>query len=131
MKKLKKHYDMLGYICDAQYGIPTRCPFGGEIKTDVSPNPKYRHDFDTLPGSRYFTCKNYEQSPSSPSSSRYYRRPPPSSPLQTSLSESFPSLDYPSSYLFSFRPPSHSIPSEFFSLSFVLTVDFGYGIEFG
>ncbi|KAL0802362.1 hypothetical protein Bca101_057538 [Brassica carinata] len=60
MKKLKKHYDMLGYICDAQYGIPTRCPCGGDIKTDVSPDPKYRHDFDTLPGSRYFTCKNYE-----------------------------------------------------------------------
>ncbi|KAL0790728.1 hypothetical protein Bca101_006974 [Brassica carinata] len=60
MKKHKKHYDMLGYICDAQYGIPTRCPCGGEIKTDVSPNPKYRHDFDTLPGSRYFTYKNYE-----------------------------------------------------------------------
>ncbi|CDY46457.1 BnaA08g06510D [Brassica napus] len=60
MKKHKKHYDMLGYICDAQYGIPTRCPCGGEIKTDVSPNPKYRHDFDTFPGSRYFTCKNYE-----------------------------------------------------------------------
>ncbi|CAH8340280.1 unnamed protein product [Eruca vesicaria subsp. sativa] len=60
MKKLKKHYDMIGYICDAQYGIPTRCPCGGEIKTDVSPNPKYRHDFDTLPGSRYFTYKKYE-----------------------------------------------------------------------
>ncbi|KAG2321999.1 hypothetical protein Bca52824_015212 [Brassica carinata] len=29
-------------------------------ETDVTPNPKYRHDFDTLPGSRYFTCKNYE-----------------------------------------------------------------------
>ncbi|KAG2300113.1 hypothetical protein Bca52824_036585 [Brassica carinata] len=60
MKKHKKHYDMLGYICDAQYGIPTRCPCGGDIQTDVTPNPKYRHDFDTLPGSRCFTCKNYE-----------------------------------------------------------------------
>ncbi|KAG2305329.1 hypothetical protein Bca52824_033980 [Brassica carinata] len=60
MKKHKEHYDMLGYICDAQDGIPTRCPCGGEIKTDVSPNPKYRYDFDTSPGSRYFTCKNYE-----------------------------------------------------------------------
>ncbi|KAG2307170.1 hypothetical protein Bca52824_026918 [Brassica carinata] len=60
MKKHKEHYDMLGYICDAQDGNPTRCPCGGEIKTDVSPNPKYRHDLDTFPGSRYFTCKNYE-----------------------------------------------------------------------
>ncbi|KAL0683448.1 hypothetical protein Bca4012_050296 [Brassica carinata] len=60
MKKLKKHYNMLGFVCDAQYGIPTRCPCGGEIMTNVSPTPKYKSDFDTLPGSRYFTCKNYE-----------------------------------------------------------------------
>ncbi|KAF3527206.1 hypothetical protein DY000_02036875 [Brassica cretica] len=60
MKKLKKHYDMLGFVCDAQYGIPTRCPCGGEIMTNVSPILKYKSDFDTLPGSRYFTCKNYE-----------------------------------------------------------------------
>ncbi|CAH8320845.1 unnamed protein product [Eruca vesicaria subsp. sativa] len=50
MKKLKEHYDMLGYICAAQYGIPTRCPCGGEIKIDVSP----------IRMSRYFTCKKYE-----------------------------------------------------------------------
>ncbi|KAF3522281.1 hypothetical protein F2Q69_00047095 [Brassica cretica] len=61
MKKLKKHYDMLGFICDAQYGIPTRSPCGSEIMTNVSPTPKYKSDFDTLPGSRYFTCKNYER----------------------------------------------------------------------
>ncbi|KAG5388558.1 hypothetical protein IGI04_030099 [Brassica rapa subsp. trilocularis] len=60
MKRLKKHYDMLGFVADAQYGIPTRCPCGGEIMTNVSPTPKYKSDFDTLPGSRYFTCKNYE-----------------------------------------------------------------------
>ncbi|CAG7862745.1 unnamed protein product [Brassica rapa] len=60
MKKMKKHYDMLGFVADAQYGIPTRCPCGGEIMTNVSPTPKYKSDFDTLPGSRYFTCKNYE-----------------------------------------------------------------------
>ncbi|KAF8105954.1 hypothetical protein N665_0150s0004 [Sinapis alba] len=58
MKKLKQHYDMLGFVADAQYGIPTRCPCEGEIKQDVSPNPKYLLDFDTLPGRRYFTCKN-------------------------------------------------------------------------
>ncbi|KAF2598679.1 hypothetical protein F2Q68_00009020 [Brassica cretica] len=60
MKKLKKHYDMLRFVCDAQYGIPTCCPCGGEIMTNVSPTPKYKSDFDTLPRSRYFTCKNYE-----------------------------------------------------------------------
>ncbi|CAG7894376.1 unnamed protein product [Brassica rapa] len=60
MKRLKKHYDMLGFVADAQYGIPTRCPCGGEIMTNVSPTPKYKSDFDTLPGSRYFTCKNHE-----------------------------------------------------------------------
>ncbi|WZZ58787.1 hypothetical protein YC2023_058894 [Brassica napus] len=60
MKRLKKHYDMLGFVADAQYGIPTHCPCGGEIMTNVSPTPKYKSDFDTLPGSRYFTCKNYE-----------------------------------------------------------------------
>ncbi|WZZ15756.1 hypothetical protein YC2023_108845 [Brassica napus] len=60
MKKLKKHYDMLGFVADAQNGIPTCCPCGGEIMTNVSPTPKYKSDFDTLPGSRYFTCKNYE-----------------------------------------------------------------------
>ena len=49
MKKLKKHYDMLGFVCDAQYGIPTRWPCGGEIMTNVSPTPKYKSDFDTLP----------------------------------------------------------------------------------
>ncbi|KAL0833779.1 hypothetical protein Bca101_085668 [Brassica carinata] len=52
MKKLKKHYDMLGFVCDAQYGIPTRCPCGGEIMTNVSLILKYKSDFDTLRGSR-------------------------------------------------------------------------------
>ncbi|KAF3569765.1 hypothetical protein F2Q69_00060164 [Brassica cretica] len=43
---------MLGFVYDAQYGIPTRCPCGGEIMMNVSPTPKYKSDFDTLPGSR-------------------------------------------------------------------------------
>ncbi|WZZ41254.1 hypothetical protein YC2023_037513 [Brassica napus] len=60
MKRLKKHYDMLGFVADAQYGISTRCPCGGEIMTNVSPTSKYKSDSDTLSGSRYFTCKNYE-----------------------------------------------------------------------
>ncbi|KAG2314479.1 hypothetical protein Bca4012_065171 [Brassica carinata] len=35
-------------------------PCGGEIMTNVSPVLKYKSDFDTFTGSRYFTCKNYE-----------------------------------------------------------------------
>ncbi|KAF3521103.1 hypothetical protein DY000_02062855 [Brassica cretica] len=34
----------------------TRCPCGGEIMTNVSPTPKYKSDFDTLPGSRTMGC---------------------------------------------------------------------------
>ncbi|KAF8100681.1 hypothetical protein N665_0218s0019 [Sinapis alba] len=60
MKKLKQHYDMLGFPADVQYGIPTRYPCGGEIKQDVSPNPKYPSDIDTILGRRYFTCKKFE-----------------------------------------------------------------------
>ncbi|KAL0725954.1 hypothetical protein Bca4012_040553 [Brassica carinata] len=75
MKKLKKHYDMLGFICDAQYGIPTRCPCGGEIMQDVSPNPKYPSDFDTLPGSRYFTCKKYETMLNVQDDGMHFRQP--------------------------------------------------------
>nr|VDD54827.1 unnamed protein product [Brassica oleracea] len=60
MEELKNHYDMIGFIADAQYGIPTRCPCGGEIMKDASPNPKYPSDFDTLPGRRYLTCKRYK-----------------------------------------------------------------------
>ncbi|KAF8081116.1 hypothetical protein N665_0906s0005 [Sinapis alba] len=60
MKKLKQHYDMLGFVPNAQYGILTRCPCGGEIKQDVSLDPKYLSYFDTLPRRRYFTCKKFE-----------------------------------------------------------------------
>ncbi|XP_048621496.1 uncharacterized protein LOC106414072 [Brassica napus] len=60
MEELKNHYDMIGFIADAQYGIPTRCPCGGEIMKDASPNPKYPSDFDTLPGRRYLSCKRYK-----------------------------------------------------------------------
>ncbi|KAF8109158.1 hypothetical protein N665_0102s0066 [Sinapis alba] len=60
MKKLKKHFNMLGFVVDAQYGFPTRCPCGGEIMEDAFPNPKYPSNFDTLLGSRYFTCKSFK-----------------------------------------------------------------------
>ncbi|CAH8354886.1 unnamed protein product [Eruca vesicaria subsp. sativa] len=61
MKRLKQHYDRLGFTVDAQYVIPTCCPCGDEIKHDVVLNAKYPSYFDTLPGRRYFTCKSYER----------------------------------------------------------------------
>ena len=60
MKALKRHNDMLGFVADAQYGIPTKCPCGGGIIPEVSPCNKFPNDFDTQPGRRYFTCKNFE-----------------------------------------------------------------------
>ncbi|KAF3546073.1 hypothetical protein DY000_02008562 [Brassica cretica] len=59
MKKLKKHYDMLRFVADAQYGIPTCCPCGGEIMTTVSPTPKYKSDFHTLSGSETVLYSGY------------------------------------------------------------------------
>ncbi|KAL0701070.1 hypothetical protein Bca4012_057192 [Brassica carinata] len=41
-------------------GISTRCPCGGDIQTDITLPPKYRHDFDTHPGLRFFTRMKYE-----------------------------------------------------------------------
>ncbi|KAL0707901.1 hypothetical protein Bca4012_074327 [Brassica carinata] len=26
MKRQKEYYNMVGYVCDSEYGIPTRCP---------------------------------------------------------------------------------------------------------
>ncbi|KAF3539199.1 hypothetical protein Bca4012_051354 [Brassica carinata] len=60
MKALKTHNDMLGFVADVESGIPTRCPCGGRIINEVSRDPKYRTDFDTLPGTKYFTCINFE-----------------------------------------------------------------------
>ncbi|KAL0898683.1 hypothetical protein Bca101_082644 [Brassica carinata] len=31
MKALKRHNDMLGFVADAEYGVPTKCPCGGGI----------------------------------------------------------------------------------------------------
>ncbi|KAL0898265.1 hypothetical protein Bca101_082226 [Brassica carinata] len=57
MKKMKKHFDMVQFTCDAQYGIPRSCPCGGRIVNEVSANPK---DKDFLPGLKYFTCAKFE-----------------------------------------------------------------------
>ncbi|KAL0703674.1 hypothetical protein Bca4012_070099 [Brassica carinata] len=34
MKKMKKHCDMLQFICDAEHEIPSSCPCGGRIVDD-------------------------------------------------------------------------------------------------
>ncbi|CAH2035404.1 unnamed protein product, partial [Thlaspi arvense] len=60
MEKMKQHWNMVGFVADGQYGIPRRCPCGGSIKHDVSPSPKFKHDFDTQPGSRYFICTEFK-----------------------------------------------------------------------
>ncbi|CAH2052552.1 unnamed protein product, partial [Thlaspi arvense] len=60
MEKMKQHWDMVGFVADGQYGIPRRCPCGGFIKNDVSPSPKFKHDFNTQPDSRYFTCTKFK-----------------------------------------------------------------------
>ncbi|KAL0742788.1 hypothetical protein Bca4012_084301 [Brassica carinata] len=57
MKKMKKHCDMLQFICDAEHRIPSLCPCGGQIVDEVSTN---RTDKDFLPGQRYFTCNAYK-----------------------------------------------------------------------
>ncbi|KAL0668453.1 hypothetical protein Bca4012_031157 [Brassica carinata] len=57
MEKMKKHCDMLQFICDAEHGIPSSCPCGGQIVDEVSTNPTYK---DFLPVRRYFTCNAYK-----------------------------------------------------------------------
>ena len=60
MKALKTPNEMHGFVVDVECGIPTSCPCGGRIINEVSRDPKYRTDFDTLPGTKYFTCINFE-----------------------------------------------------------------------
>ncbi|KAF3570683.1 hypothetical protein F2Q69_00060853 [Brassica cretica] len=57
-KEMKKHCDMLQFICDAEHGIPSSCPCGGLIVDDVSTNPTEK---DFLPGRKYFTCNTYKK----------------------------------------------------------------------
>ncbi|KAG2305004.1 hypothetical protein Bca52824_033655 [Brassica carinata] len=55
-KRQKESITMLGYVGDSEYGIPTRCPCGGGIIHEV----RGKDEYDTHPGKRFFTCKNYE-----------------------------------------------------------------------
>nr|VDD23712.1 unnamed protein product [Brassica rapa] len=59
MKAWKRDTNMLGCVADAECGIPPDA-LVGTIINEVSLNLKYPTDFDTLPGEKYFTCKNYE-----------------------------------------------------------------------
>uniref|UniRef100_A0A0D3A755 Uncharacterized protein n=1 Tax=Brassica oleracea var. oleracea TaxID=109376 RepID=A0A0D3A755_BRAOL len=56
-KRQNDYINMLGFVADSQYGIPRRCPCGGRIIDEV----RRKDDYDTLPGKRFFTCKNYEE----------------------------------------------------------------------
>ncbi|KAL0689181.1 hypothetical protein Bca4012_088858 [Brassica carinata] len=56
-KRQKEYINMLGYVADSEYGIPRRCSCGGRMIDEVRGNEEY----DTLPGKRFFTCKNYEE----------------------------------------------------------------------
>ncbi|KAL0774327.1 hypothetical protein Bca101_039478 [Brassica carinata] len=47
---------MLSFVADSEYGIPKRCPCGGRLINEV----REKEDYDTLPGKRFFTCRNYE-----------------------------------------------------------------------
>ena len=62
MKALETHNKILGFVADAdaECGFPTSCPCGGRIIKEVSRDPKYQTDFDTLPGRKYFTCINFD-----------------------------------------------------------------------
>ncbi|KAL0759994.1 hypothetical protein Bca101_076144 [Brassica carinata] len=55
-KRQKEFINMQGYVADSEYEIPTRCPCGGRIIDEV----RGKDGYDTLPGKRFFTCKNYE-----------------------------------------------------------------------
>ncbi|XP_013624907.1 PREDICTED: glutathione S-transferase T3-like [Brassica oleracea var. oleracea] len=55
-KRQNHHINMLGFVADSEYGIPRRCPCGGRLINEV----RGKEDYNTLPGKRFFTCKNYE-----------------------------------------------------------------------
>ncbi|KAL0674730.1 hypothetical protein Bca4012_002711 [Brassica carinata] len=59
-KNMKEHFDKLEYVIDTYYGIPSRFPCGERFIDEVSPKPNYPTYFDTFPGSRYFTFKDFE-----------------------------------------------------------------------
>ncbi|KAG2239105.1 hypothetical protein Bca52824_089965 [Brassica carinata] len=55
-KRRKEYLNMVRYVADSEYGIPRTCPCGDGIIHEV----RRKDDEDTLPGKRFFTCKNYE-----------------------------------------------------------------------
>ena len=55
-KRQHEHINMLSFVVDSEYGIPKRCPCGGRLINEV----RGKEDYDTLPGKRFFTCRNYE-----------------------------------------------------------------------
>ncbi|WZZ25891.1 hypothetical protein YC2023_009292 [Brassica napus] len=55
-KRQNDYINMLGFVADSEDGILRRCPCGGRIIHEV----RGKDDYDTLPGKRFFTCKNYE-----------------------------------------------------------------------
>ncbi|KAF2603988.1 hypothetical protein F2Q70_00027969 [Brassica cretica] len=57
MKRQKEYYNMVGYVCDSEYRIPTRRPCGSTIIDEV----QGKEDYDILPWKRFFTCENYEE----------------------------------------------------------------------
>ncbi|KAG2281066.1 hypothetical protein Bca52824_052286 [Brassica carinata] len=66
-KRQNHHINMLGFVADSEYGIPRRCLYGGRLINEV----RGKEDYDTLPGKRFFTCKNYELS----ADGLHYRQP--------------------------------------------------------
>ncbi|KAG2272239.1 hypothetical protein Bca52824_066794 [Brassica carinata] len=48
---------MLRLVADSSHGIPRRCMCGGRFINEVGG----KEDYDTLPGKRFFMCKNYEE----------------------------------------------------------------------
>ncbi|KAL0727305.1 hypothetical protein Bca4012_023398 [Brassica carinata] len=48
-KRRQEYMDMVRYVADSEYGIPTACPCGGEIIHEVLGKAEY----DTLPGKRF------------------------------------------------------------------------------
>uniref|UniRef100_A0A0D3BQV7 Uncharacterized protein n=1 Tax=Brassica oleracea var. oleracea TaxID=109376 RepID=A0A0D3BQV7_BRAOL len=59
MKRQKEYYNMVGYVCDSEYGIPRKCPCGSTIIDEV----RGKEDYDTLPEKRMIgsiDCMHWE-----------------------------------------------------------------------
>ncbi|KAG2305341.1 hypothetical protein Bca4012_063306 [Brassica carinata] len=68
-KKMREHVDMTAYVSDSHYGIPNRYPYGARVIDEVSTTNNSPTDHDTYPGSRYFSCKFFENN------GRHFRQP--------------------------------------------------------